>query len=61
MPSTADLTPQAKPNADRKWSDIVSKDPVRSSVYFEEDGDLEIVSSDNVLFRIHAYHMQSVS
>jgi hypothetical protein len=33
----------------------------RSEESFEEDGDLEILSSDGILFRIHAYRFQASS
>lgn len=29
--------------------------------YYDDGGDLEIVTSDNVLFKIHSYEMQAVS
>jgi hypothetical protein len=35
--------------------------PTRSDEYYDEDGDLEIVSSDNVLFRLHAFRFQASS
>lgn len=36
-------------------------DPKHSEWFFDPDGDLEILSSDNVLFKVHAFHLQSAS
>lgn len=35
--------------------------PIYSETYYDDEGDLEIVSSDNVLFKLHAYQLQSSS
>lgn len=35
--------------------------PAKSEKYYDESGDLELLSSDNVLFRIHAYRLQASS
>ena len=41
---------------------VVDQDPItKSQKYYDEDGDLEIVTSDNVLFKIHAYYLQASS
>lgn len=33
----------------------------RSTDYYHETGDLEILSSDNVLFKVQAYYLQASS
>lgn len=35
--------------------------PTRSEHFFDEDGDVEILSSDNVLFKVKSYHLQAGS
>jgi hypothetical protein len=35
--------------------------PTKSEKYYDDEGDLEILSSDNVLFKLHAYHFQASS
>lgn len=38
-----------------------SKEVTKAEKYHDEDGDLEIVSSDGVTFRVHAYVLQAAS
>lgn len=33
----------------------------KSDKYYDDKGDLEIISSDGVLFKVHAFYLQSVS
>lgn len=42
-------------------SDDHETSPQLHEVYYDQEGDLEIVTSDNVLFKIHAYEFQSAS
>lgn len=35
--------------------------PTRSERYYDESGDVELLSSDNVLFKLHAYRLQASS
>jgi hypothetical protein len=35
--------------------------PTESADYYDATGDLQLLSSDNVLFRIHAYRLQASS
>jgi hypothetical protein len=42
-------------------SQSYSDEQKRSKRYYDETGDLEIISSDNVLFKIHAYYLQASS
>jgi hypothetical protein len=35
--------------------------PTKSENYYDDQGNLEILSSDNVLFRLHAYRFQASS
>lgn len=35
--------------------------PTKSEHYYDDEGDLEILSSDNVLFKLHAYQFQASS
>lgn len=37
------------------------KEPKQSENYHDIEGDLEILSSDNVLFKLHAYRFQASS
>lgn len=36
-------------------------EPSRSETYHDEEGDLEIVASDNVLLKIHTFYLQAAS
>jgi hypothetical protein len=38
-----------------------AESPIHSERYYDEEGDLEILSSDNVLFKLHAYQLQASS
>lgn len=46
---------------DDKKGKQLSIEPKKSDKYYDEKGDLEIVSSDGVLFKIHAFYLQSSS
>jgi len=36
-------------------------EPKHSENYYDSEGDIEILSSDNVLFKLHAYRLQASS
>lgn len=50
---------------DEEASDRASSEgeaePAKSEEYYDPQGDLEILSSDGVLFKVHAYTMQAGS
>jgi hypothetical protein len=43
----------SKPRVDEQYP--------HSSTYFDVTGDLEIVSSDGILLKVNAYHLQAAS
>lgn len=40
---------------------VEDAEPTRSDRYHDESGDIELLSSDNVLFKLHAYNLQASS
>ena len=36
-------------------------EPKHSENYYDSEGDIEILSSDNLLFKLHAYRLQASS
>ena len=48
-------------NHPRKRLRVTWEGRKRSSQYYDEEGDIEIVSSDNVVFKLPAYRLQASS
>jgi hypothetical protein len=56
------ITPLKTVSAPAQKDEIEEKSkPTESTQYYDATGDLQLLSSDNVLFRIHAYRLQASS
>lgn len=45
----------------KRKEDTPSEAERKSDMYYDDEADLEILSADGVLFRVHSYHLQSGS
>jgi hypothetical protein len=53
--------PPKRTNKRQRADDVPEAEPKRSDLYYYENGDLEIVSANGILYKLPAYYLQASS